>query len=67
MIIGECPHCDEPITLELPDVPLPTFAKITCESCGEWFWEKFSRIDPEAYLPEEIEVDEETKSIRIKE
>lgn len=67
MIFGECPHCNEPITIGVPeDIQLPTFGKVTCDSCGKWFWEKISRIEPEAFLPDEIEVDEERKTVKLK-
>ena len=66
MIFGECPYCDETFMAECPD-KTPAFAKITCEKCGKWFWERFSRIDPQAYLPEEVEADEENHTIKIKE
>jgi uncharacterized protein with PIN domain len=66
MIFGECPYCEAPFTTVSPD-ETPAFEKITCEECGKWFWERHSRIDPRAYFPEDIEVNEETKTIKIKE
>lgn len=65
MVFGDCPHCSAPFTTVVPDADLPMAEKITCEACGEWFWEIHSRIEPRAYLPDEVEVDEETHSIRI--
>lgn len=66
MIFGECPHCAEPFTVGVPD-NTPQMLKYTCESCGKWFWEYLSRINPRAYMPHEVEVNEETKSVKIKE
>ena len=67
MIMGECLYCNEPFMLVIPDVPLPKFIKYDCEHCGKWFWEKLSRVDPMGFLPEEVEVDEKTKQVKIKE
>lgn len=68
MVFGECPYCEEPfaITAIDEDTKTPAFLKYTCEKCGEWFWEYLSRIEPRSYLPEEIEVDEENRSVKIK-
>ena len=65
MIFGECPYCDEPFTIGTPD-NLPQMLKYTCESCNKWFWEYLSRFEPRSYLPEEVEVNEETKTVKIK-
>ncbi len=67
MIFGHCPHCGESFTTLVPDWDGEIKAeRITCESCGQWFWEVLSRADPRAYLPDELEVDEETKTLRIR-
>lgn len=66
MIFGECPYCEEPLTMAMPDIS-PQMGKVTCDKCGKWFWELFSRIEPRSYLPEEVEVDEENKSVKLKE
>jgi hypothetical protein len=65
MIFGECPYCSEPFTIGVPD-KTPVFCKYTCEKCDRWFWEYLSRIDPRSYLPEEVEVNEEARSVRLK-
>ena len=62
MIFGECPHCNEPFAEFLPD-DTPCVGKVDCERCSKWFWEYFSRLHPQSFLPDDIEVDEETKSI----
>jgi hypothetical protein len=69
MIFGDCPYCDEPLTIGLPEgIKLPVLAKIECEHCYKEFFERLSRIDPQAYTLEEVEVDEDTKRvIKIKE
>lgn len=66
MIFGECPYCEEPFCVASPD-KTPAMEKYTCENCGKWFWEYHSRLEPRSYFPEEVEVNEETKSVRIKE
>lgn len=68
MIFGDCPHCGGGIATAIPeDIDLPVMGKIVCEHCGKWFWEHFSRIDPKAYLPEQVEVDEENMTVKVKE
>lgn len=62
MIIGECPYCDQIVTTECAEV-CPAFSKETCPHCGKEYWLKHSRIDPKAYLLENVKVDEETKQI----
>jgi len=64
MIFGNCPYCDEHFTSPSPD-KTPMMGKITCESCGKWFWEYYSRIEPRSYLPDEVEVDEKNKSVKL--
>ena len=66
MVFGDCPYCEHPFAIPSPD-KTPMMEKYTCEHCNKWFWEYHSRIEPRSYLPEEIEVDENTKSVRIKE
>lgn len=65
MISGECPFCEAGFLIPSPD-KTPQMGKVTCEECGKWFWEYYSRFEPRSYLPEEIEVDEKTKSVKVK-
>ena len=65
MIFGECPYCDEMISTPIADT-CPAMSKETCDSCGKQYWLKHSRLNPVAYPMEEIEVNEETKSVKIK-
>lgn len=65
MIFGDCPHCGEPFAISSPD-KTPQMGKVTCEHCGKWFWEWYSRINPQAFLPDQVEVDEIAKTVRLK-
>lgn len=68
MIFGECPYCDYPAMIGVPDdISLPVFGLVTCDRCGKEFWERYSRWDPEAYtqeaFAEKFVVDEATRAI----
>lgn len=66
MIFGECPYCDEPFTTGVPDdIRLPAYEKNMCEKCGDWFWTKLSRIDPQSYDINHFTVDEKTNELRL--
>lgn len=65
MILGECPYCEEPFTAECP-ADTPAMGRLTCEKCGKWFWEYYSRFEPRSYLPDEIEVDEAARRVKVK-
>jgi len=57
MIFGNCPYCNEHISIGIPeDLQTPVLALLECDDCGEAFYEKMSRIDPEAYKIEEAEI-----------
>ena len=66
MISGECPYCEWSFFIPSPE-DTPQMGKVWCEKCGEMFWEYYSRIDPRSYLPEEVVVNEKTKSVKFKE
>lgn len=64
MIFGNCPYCDEPMTFGIPEgIKLPVLQKTECDACHKEFFEKLTRIDPQAYTLEEVEVDEATKRV----
>lgn len=69
MIIGECPYCDAGVMNALPDIT-PSFARIQCDDCNNWYWLYFSRIAPEAYTEKEFnekyEINESDKSIKLR-
>lgn len=44
----------------------PTMQKYVCPECNITQWIYHSRINPRTYSEDEIEVDEETKSVKIK-
>lgn len=44
----------------------PAFQKYECPECQTTQWIKHSRLDPETYSEDMIEVDEETKEVTIK-
>lgn len=55
MIFGDCPYCGESVTNCLAEgVSLPIFTKERCERCKNEYWLKHSRIDPEAYKLEDL-------------
>lgn len=57
MIFGNCPYCDEHMSIGMPDdLQTPVLALLDCEHCGKEFYEKMSRIDPEAYRIDDIEI-----------
>jgi len=64
MFIGTCLYCDAGFMRPSPD-RTPAMEKYKCEDCGEWQWLKHSRIDPESYSLDMVEVNEETKSVKI--
>jgi len=39
----------------------------TCEGCGKDYWLRHSRWDPDAFPFDMVEVDEENKTVKIKE
>lgn len=69
MIFGECPYndCDEPICIACAD-RCPAYQRIVCKKCGRVFWEKHSRINPEAFTEEDFnkkyKIDEETREVK---
>ena len=44
----------------------PAFQKYTCPECKTVQWIKHSRISPETYSEDMIEVDEENKIVKIR-
>lgn len=68
MNIGECPHADCKCVLAL-EVPArtPAYAIVQCDHCGRDVWYRFSRVDPEAWTPEQFEaehiIDDAAKTI----
>lgn len=67
MIFGTYPCCGGPMSLGLPDGPLPRFAPQACEHCGAVVWHKFSRIDPESWTDAQFRaafhVDDQAKTV----
>ena len=67
---GECPYadCDDYQLRLLPDVALPKFSKEKCPGCNRMIWLFYSRVEPQAFTPEEFEreyiLDEDTKSVK---
>lgn len=57
MIFGNCPYCDEGVSIGIPDgTKLPALALLQCEHCHKEYYEKMSRLDPEAYKKEDVVV-----------
>lgn len=66
MIMHECIQCDHFQMIALADGELPKFQRYVCPECGTVQWIKHSREQPLTYGDDEVEVDEETKSVTIK-
>lgn len=66
MIFGVCPYCDNPVSTALAP-KCPAMSKEKCDNCGEVYWLLHSRVAPVAYPRDMVEVDEETKSVKVKE
>jgi hypothetical protein len=66
MIFHNCIECDYFEAIPLADGQLPKFQKYTCPECKTIQWIKHSRINPETYSENMIEVDEKNKSIKLK-
>ncbi len=66
MIMHSCIKCDNSVMIPIAEGQLPVMQKFTCEECGTTQYIKHSRLDPETYSEDMVEVDEVTKSIKIK-
>lgn len=64
MISGECIHCDAPFLISF--VRYGVMEKCTCESCGKVHWLMHSRFMPVSYTEEMIEINDETREVKIK-
>lgn len=66
MISGDCPYCDAPVLLEVPEVT-PVWGRVTCDACGREYWEYYDRLVPCALSVEEFDaayvVDEERRMV----
>jgi hypothetical protein len=62
----DCIHCDHFEMIALAEGQLPQVSRHVCPSCGTVQWIKHSRVDPCTYSEDEVEVDEETRTFRIK-
>lgn len=67
MIMHNCIECDEFELIPIADGQLPKFQKYTCPKCSTVQWIKHSRLDPTTYSEDMVEVDEENKSVKLKE
>ncbi len=69
MNFGDCPYdgCKGMLMLEVPE-RTPAYAIVQCPECARDVWYRFSRVDPEAWTPEQFEaehiIDEATRTIR---
>lgn len=66
MIFGSCPFCDYGTDFAVGSAKLPLFQKVECDNCHEIFYEYLSRLEPAAYKPDELIIDESNHSIKIK-
>lgn len=65
MIMHNCIECDNFEMIPLAEGQLPVMQKFTCDKCGTLQWIKHSRLNPETYSADIVEVDEENHSIKI--
>ena len=66
MIFHNCINCDELELIPLAGGQLPVFQKYECPKCNTIQWIKHSRLNPQTYSEDMVEVDEETKVVTIK-
>ena len=52
--------------IPIAPLPLPRFQKYVCPECKTLQWIYHSRLDPKTYPDSEIEVDEKTKTVKVK-
>lgn len=65
MIMHNCIECEFAEMIPCAE-KCPIFQKYTCPECKTIQWIKHSRINPETYSEDMIEVDEENKSVKVK-
>lgn len=65
MIFHNCIKCDYFEMIPMAD-KTPAFEKYECPECNTTQWIKHSRLQPETYSEDMIEVDEEDRSVTIK-
>lgn len=65
MIMHKCIECDDFQMIPMAD-ETPCMQIYTCEECNALQYIYHSRLEPKTYHPDNVEVDEETKSIKIK-
>jgi hypothetical protein len=64
MILHTCIECDYFELIPIAD-KCPVMQKYTCPECDASQWIYHSRIEPRTYSLDAVEVDENTKSVRI--
>lgn len=66
MILHNCIKCDYFEFIPIANRRLPCFQKYTCPKCKTKQWIKHSRISPETYSEDVVEIDEKNKIVKIK-
>lgn len=68
MIFGNYPCCGSALAISMPE--RAAYHRENCPACGAVVWHRLSRIDPQSWTEDrflaEHEVDEQTKTIRVK-
>ena len=67
MIMHNCIKCDDFQMIPIAPLPLPRIQKYICPVCKTLQWIYHSRIDPKTYANSEVDVDEKTKTVKLKE
>ena len=66
MILHNCIKCDDLQLIPIAPLPLPRFQRYKCPKCKTVQWIKHSRINPETYSEDMINVDEKNKIVTLK-
>ena len=61
-----CIKCDDFQMIPIAPLPLPRMQKYKCPECETIQWIKHSRWEPKTYSEDSVEVNEETKEVKIK-